>query len=203
MDFQVKIRGFRIEPGEIENRLLKKSGIKNALVLAKKDERNDQYLCAYIVSDEKLDLHELRKSLAAELPIYMIPAYFIPIHELPLTPNGKIDRKALPVLGIETLSPYVAPRDEVEKKLVAIWSELLGIEKEVISIEANFFELGGHSLKATIMASQVYKTFNVEVSIKEIFKALTIKAIAAIIKTLAVTDNEKAVSREQNEEIIL
>ena len=49
---------------------------------------------------------------------------------MPLTPNGKINRKALPEPDgkIVTGTEYEAPRNEVEEKLVEIWSDVLGVE---------------------------------------------------------------------------
>jgi thioesterase domain-containing protein/acyl carrier protein len=77
---------------------------------------------------------------------------------------------------------YVAPRDEIEMKLVGLWSELLNIQPEVISIDRSFFELGGHSLKATVLASRIHKEFDVIIALGEIFKAPTIKALGEYIK---------------------
>ena len=77
-----------------------------------------------------------------------------------------------------------APTNEVEAKLVEIWSELLGIEKERIGIEDNFFELGGHSLKATLLMSKIHKQLNVKIPLVELFMNPTIKGISKYIKDL-------------------
>ena len=53
IDDQVKIRGYRIETGEIENRLLKMSHIREAVVVARDDQHGDKYLCGYVTSDKK------------------------------------------------------------------------------------------------------------------------------------------------------
>ncbi len=45
IDQQVKIRGYRIELGEIENHTVKYPGIKEAVVLSRKDKKGDAYLC--------------------------------------------------------------------------------------------------------------------------------------------------------------
>ncbi|MBX4267609.1 amino acid adenylation domain-containing protein, partial [Clostridium estertheticum] len=139
IDHQVKIRGFRIELGEIENQLLKQENIKEAVVVDREDKQGNKYLCAYIVSDREITVTELRTSLSKELPDYMVPAYFMKIEKMPLTPNGKTDRKALPEPDgeINTGVEYAAPRNEIEEKLVKVWSEVLGIEK--IGIDDDFF----------------------------------------------------------------
>jgi amino acid adenylation domain-containing protein len=171
IDHQVKIRGFRIELSEIENYLLKHHDIKETIVIADKDENEDKYLCAYTVSNHELSISQLRNYLSKNLPEYMIPSYFVPLEALPLTPNGKVDRKALPKPDKKELTgDYIAPQNLVEKKLVEIWSEVLGIKKYLISMDSNFFQLGGHSLKATILISKIHKKLNVKVPLAEIFK---------------------------------
>ncbi|MGB7606468.1 MAG: condensation domain-containing protein, partial [Lutisporaceae bacterium] len=182
IDNQVKIRGFRIELGEIENELLKHQDIKEAIVIAKEDNSGNKYLCAYTAGEAELGGKELREHLSKNLPDYMIPAYFIQLDKLPLTENGKVDRKALPEVdgSINTDIEYEAPRNEIEEKLAAIWSEVLGIEK--IGINNNFFELGGHSLKATNVIAKIHKELNVELPLREMFKTPTIKGLANYVE---------------------
>ncbi|MCP4148493.1 MAG: amino acid adenylation domain-containing protein, partial [bacterium] len=105
IDHQVKIRGFRVELGEIEARLLKLEGVKEALVtvydsmepgtVGDKDET--KYICAYIVSDSGMSVADLTAGLARTLPDYMIPSQFVELEKIPLTPTGKVDRRALPL----------------------------------------------------------------------------------------------------------
>jgi amino acid adenylation domain-containing protein len=144
---------------------------------------NHKYLCAYFVSGNGLNASQLKEYLAAELPGYMIPSYFIPLKEFPLNLNGKLDRKALPVPGKwEPGEDYTAHRDDVERKLTEIWGKVLGIEEGAIGIDANFFDLGGHSLNATIVISNINKEFNVNVSLLEIFNTPDIRRLSACIK---------------------
>ncbi|UCH94256.1 MAG: amino acid adenylation domain-containing protein [Candidatus Aminicenantes bacterium] len=186
IDQQVKIRGFRIEPGEIEAKLMEIDGITATAVIDKKDDNGQGYLCAYIVSKKETMTSQLRNILSSKLPGYMIPSYFIHLDQIPLTPNGKVDRKALPIPEpVGPGSAYTAPENKLQERLAEIWSKVIGIEKEKISIDANFFELGGHSLKATIMAARIWKTLNVKVPLAEIFKNPTIRGAAQYINTTA------------------
>ncbi len=181
-DFQVKIRGYRIELGEIENQLLTHQAIKEVVVIDRIDHTGTKYLCGYIVTDTEILLLELRKYLATELPDYMIPAQFVKLDKMPLTPNGKIDKKALPAPdgSISTGVEYVAPQDEIEEKLIEIFSDLLGIAK--VSVNDNFFEIGGHSLSAMQLVSKVEREFNVELPLREVFKNSTVKELAQFVR---------------------
>ncbi|MFC2145872.1 phosphopantetheine-binding protein [Acidobacteriota bacterium] len=121
----------------------------------------------------------LKEYLLKELPEYMIPSHFIQLEKIPLTPNGKIDQKALPEPETAvTVEKYSPPTNETEEKLVRIWSELLGIEKEKIGVQHNFFELGGNSLNLILLVSAIHKEFGIEAAINQIFDNPTIKDIA-------------------------
>ncbi|HEY0605462.1 MAG TPA: amino acid adenylation domain-containing protein [Herpetosiphonaceae bacterium] len=124
----------------------------------------------------------LRKELAQRLPEYMIPTAFVLLDALPLTPNGKIDRKALP--APEQIAPtltrsLVLPRTPVEAVLAILWSAVLG--RETIGVEDNFFELGGHSLKATQILARVRATFHVNLTLRSVYQAPTIAALAELV----------------------
>ncbi|HEY0609631.1 MAG TPA: amino acid adenylation domain-containing protein, partial [Chitinophaga sp.] len=183
-DDQVKIRGHRIELGEITQVLQDYPGISSAVVIAVKDSSGDNVLVAYFVSEITLEQDELRRWLGAKLPHYMQPAHFIQLERLPLLPNGKLNKKALP--APETSGKeYIAPRNGIETQLVQIWQDILG--KDQIGVKDNFFELGGHSLKATRLASQLSKAFDVKIALKDLFSHTVLedqaKLIAASQKT--------------------
>jgi amino acid adenylation domain-containing protein len=193
-DQQVKIRGFRVELAEIENRLVKHDEIQEAVVITRKEETGEKYLCAYVLYNRAIDKtpdnRELKDYLSQFLPGYMIPSYFVPLERIPLTPNGKIDRKALPNPepgGNGGGYTYMPPGNEIEKKLARIWSEVLGIEKGLIGINTDFFQLGGHSLKATTLAAKMHKEFDVKIPLVEIFKEPTIRGLARYVNDLAKT----------------
>ncbi|HLP61074.1 MAG TPA: amino acid adenylation domain-containing protein, partial [Candidatus Deferrimicrobium sp.] len=183
-DHQVKIRGIRVEPGEIESRLKQIPYIKDAAVIVKQEAKGEKYLCAYVVLNcgMDLDVPALRNTLAAGLPQYMIPTYFIQIDKIPLTPSGKRDRRNLPEPAFKKEeTTYIAPRDHIEKELQTIWTEILG-NGTTIGITDNFFHLGGHSLKAIGMMNRIQKNFNVKIAMPTIFQFPTIAEIAGIIK---------------------
>ncbi|MBR2564034.1 MAG: amino acid adenylation domain-containing protein, partial [Paenibacillus sp.] len=189
IDHQVKIRGYRIELDEIETQLLNINGVEEAVVLARQDEEGEKALVAYFVADRTLTVSEMRASLAKGMPGYMIPSYFVQLDRMPLTSNGKVDRKALPEPqgGMETGVEYVAPRNQTEAQLVKIWEEVLGYSG--IGVLDHFFELGGHSLRATSLVSKIRKEMNVELPLRDVFRHMTVEAMAEAISRLEETQH--------------
>lgn len=96
-DNQVKIRGMRVDLGDIESALAKNDHIKTAVVVAIEDEIRGMTLVAYLVLKEgaKLCKSELKKNMADQVPVHMIPAEIVVKTSIPITVNGKIDRKKL------------------------------------------------------------------------------------------------------------
>ncbi|HHJ51964.1 MAG TPA: amino acid adenylation domain-containing protein, partial [Caldithrix abyssi] len=180
-DFQVKIRGFRIELGEIESALTKHPGVKDALVMARKQDHSTQ-LVAYVIpkKDAQLTVSELRTFLGQSLPDYMVPAYFVSLERFPITPTGKLDRKRLPEPEISRAGldeEFIAPRNEKEQIIADIWQELLKMPK--VGVKDNFFELGGDS----ILSIQVIARANqkgLKLTPKQLFEYPTIEGLAAV-----------------------
>ncbi|WNG57420.1 amino acid adenylation domain-containing protein [Archangium gephyra] len=179
VDSQVKLRGFRIEPGEVESALVGYPGVGEAVVMVREDSPGDRRLVGYVVAREGqgLEVSELKAYLKDKLPDYMVPAALVKLDTLPLNPNGKVDRKALPVPDqVRTSQGYVAPRNETERLLAQLWSEVLAAPR--IGIHDNFFELGGHSLLATQALSRIRTAFEAELPLREFFESPTIAALA-------------------------
>ncbi len=126
--------------------------------------------------------HTLKQYLKTTLPGYMVPTRYQVLSALPLTANGKIDRKALLVLTLESVAEYVAPTTSTEKKIAKTWQTLLTVEK--VGIHDNFFELGGNSLTAMQLLSQLQNIFAVELTIGQLFGALTPALQAELVQPL-------------------
>lgn len=177
-DHQIKVRGFRLELAEIELALRECDQVQQAAV-AVHGEGNTQQLHAFLVlQGEGADTAAIKAQLATLLPAYMIPQHLHPIEALPLLPNGKVDRAALPspqelpVMRGECL----APADEVEEILLAIWKNVLGVEE--LGVNWDFFEMGGHSLMAIKVVSRIRKILHVDLPPGIMFEHSNIRALA-------------------------
>ena len=111
----------------------------------------------------------------------MIPSAFVWMDTFALNANGKIDKSSLPSLDLTEGEVYVAPQKDDHKKLVSIWSKVLDIEEEKISITSDFFKLGGHSLLAITLINKISKVFNVEIAIRDFFTHSTISELSLYI----------------------
>ena len=168
IDDQVKIRGYRIELGEIEQTLSSHPNSGQVVVIAKSlNKTSDKDIIAYTTGEALAE--DLKIFLKDKLPHYMVPNYYVKLSEIPLTNNGKVDKKALidpEGTGLQK-AEYVAPRTEIEKQLVEIWSEVLKYQKNEIGLKSDFFALGGDSIKAIQLVSRL-RNFGFELKLSNV-----------------------------------
>jgi len=180
-DFQVKVRGFRIELGEIEHALAGHPGVRQAVVVAREAAPGHRQLVAYLVAEAQPapSSGELRELLRVLLPDYMVPARFVFLDAMPLSPSGKLDRKALPAPDqpASGADGYVGPRNAIEEKMAAVWSEMLGAER--VGVHDNFFDLGGDSILTIRILARLYQ-LGIRLTPLQVFDLQTVARLAAV-----------------------
>lgn len=187
-DFQVKVRGFRIELGEIEARLAACAGVREATVIAREDSPGDVRLVGYVSAQggATLSTAQLRKSLGAALPDYMVPAAIVVMPGLPLNSSGKLDRKALPapelqdLLGGASARVRVEPTNDLERQVLEHVEQALSLPG--LSMEDDFFALGGHSLLAARLVAALGRTLDMKLPLAMLFQAPTPARLARAIE---------------------
>ncbi|HEX3528167.1 MAG TPA: amino acid adenylation domain-containing protein [Thermoanaerobaculia bacterium] len=125
---------------------------------------------------------ELREFLRRKLPEHMVPATLFTVSEVPLTGNGKVDRKALAAridLPVQAPAVYAPPRTPGERRLAALWQEVLGIGK--VGMEDNFFELGGSSVSLVRLHRRLQDLFNREMPLTQLFAHPTPRSLASLL----------------------
>jgi len=183
-DAQLKVRGFRVEPAEIEAVLLQQPGVRAAVVTLH-DPRGVCQLAAYIVAETPAepDRSAIAVVLRRRLPDYMVPAYLDTLAALPTLASGKVDRAALPAPRSPMPSHHAManpPRTQFERQLASAWSVVLG--HNALDLDDDFFrDLGGHSLLAARVITQLRATFNLAVSVRDLYTHPTIRSLASLL----------------------
>lgn len=156
--------------------------IQDFVVTVKDDESGDKFICAYFKCDSEYNFNDMKEYLKNKLPEYMIPSYYIKVKEIPLTINGKVDVRKLPNPhdNTDNIELNAKDMDDITQSVFKIWSKLLGTTD--IELDDNFFDIGGDSFKANILISELYKNFNVEIPLLEIYQAPTIEEIKEVIE---------------------
>jgi amino acid adenylation domain-containing protein len=194
LDHQVKVRGVRIELGEIEAALARHPEVRAAVVLARRDpepgaaETAGVRLVAYLVpaGGAAPEAGELRAFLRSSLPEAMVPAAFVVLPVFPLTASGKVDRRALPAPAPASpaersagAAAYEEPGTALERRLAALWSEVLGVER--IGRHDNFFELGGDSIQGAMLVNRIQRELGQIVYVMALFDAPTLARFAGYL----------------------
>ena len=182
-DSVVKIRGQRITIGEVEAALAAVAGT-TAVAVARVDGDEGTMLVAGVELPGGTDGQILARQLRNHLPPAAIPSRIVPFEALPRTSAGKIDRPGL-AAGILSMRPSgsadgTAPANPVERRLAALWSQVLGVE--AITREDDFFDLGGHSLAAARLSARVRREFGCAVTTGFVFEVPSLAAMAAALE---------------------
>ncbi|MEK2490930.1 amino acid adenylation domain-containing protein [Kitasatospora purpeofusca] len=122
----------------------------------------------------------IRDDLVNYLPDYMIPNKVVVLDALPTTANGKIDLKALAVSGRVVAGaadrPFVAPRDETERRVAVLWQEVM--KQESVSAQDDFFACGGNSLLAVTLVNRINRAFGAALPLEVVFTSPTVEGLA-------------------------
>jgi thioesterase domain-containing protein/acyl carrier protein len=176
--------------GAIESVLNEHERVTVAAVVLKKI-HGEKRIVAYFQSDEQLEPASLKEHLRQRLPAFMTPYAIIQMEKVFLGNNGKIDRGRLEKLEVcmKSLSEKsLPPENELQRRMVEIWSDLLGVGQ--VGIDDDFLNLGGHSLLAITIIQRLNQELDVKLSIEDIYENLTIRELAALIEAPRTEERE-------------
>lgn len=179
-DNQLKVRGNRVEPGEIEAVLRRAPGVADAAVYALNGD-----LVAAVQGPETLDANDLREFLRPRLPEFMVPTLWVVVPALPRTHSNKIDQQRLLDLARSrqpSTRQWVAPRTETERRLAAVWADVLGCAAP--GIDDDFYELGGHSLRAAEIVARLHRDGGRAVPLALLLQTRNIRRLAEMVERL-------------------
>ena len=181
IDDQVKIRGYRVEPREVERILARFPGVRDVAVVVS-GEGDGKHLVALVEGDE-LSLRELRAYAQEVMPDYLVPGAFAIAAGIPANDHGKRDTTRLLAMAGEELRrrrKAVAPRDDIERYLVGLWEELLGVED--VSVLDDFFSLGGNSLLAFRLRRRACADLDTTITMEEVLTVTLLAELADLLR---------------------
>ncbi|PYI01521.1 nonribosomal peptide synthase [Aspergillus sclerotiicarbonarius CBS 121057] len=216
-DGQVKIRGQRVELGEIEYNIERDEHIHHALTLLPSQGPFKKQLLA-VVSFKGFDLPaengqislvpedqrpeimavvtKIANSISAALPVYMVPALWVPVSAIPLLPSGKLDRKKVrrwvealddatyeQIANVGSKASGRGPSTPTEFELRRIWASVLNRPEEQISMERSFQSLGGDSISAMQVIAQC-RDAKLSLAVKDLIQCPTIAELAVRVRPL-------------------
>ncbi len=110
-----------------------------------------------------------RRSAAAAGPLDAADTVMAVDPPAPAAPVTAADRP-------DRLSPYVAPRDAAERRIAALFGEVLGVAE--VGAHDDFFDLGGSSLLAVRLATRLRDALGIALSPHALLEAPTVAALA-------------------------
>lgn len=180
--------GEKIAPGEVDLVLMDYPDIVQAVTFAIPHNRLGEDVAAAVVLREGARAKErhIQEFVAERLASFKVPRRIVILNEIPKGPTGKLQRIGLAEkLGLADLfqsltkTEYVAPRTPAEKKLAAIWEEVIVIDQ--VGVYDNFFDLGGDSMLAAQMLVKVKETFGKALTVTVLLQAPTVEQMAKIL----------------------
>ena len=123
----------------------------------------------------------------------MVPAAIVTLDAMPLTGSGKVDYRALPSPARDgaRAAAYVAPASDMERRVAAIWTGVLGLDE--VGAADNFFDVGGHSLKLVEVHERLQTTLGRAIPIVELFRYPTVAGLAAYLSQASGTREDGVV----------
>ena len=192
IDFSIKINDQRIEPGESNSILQLHPQVQDSAVVAASISGR-RLLVAVAVprahTHQTSLLKELREQLEKQLPLYMVPSYWLARKELPLNVNGKVDvpalRKICEALGRSGLlqrshqmhdqEPHVLSAEE--EIIRDLWAESLSMPASEILKTDSFLSIGGTSLDAIVVSSRALQS-GLRITLSHLLQGYSISRLA-------------------------
>ncbi|MFI7075461.1 SDR family NAD(P)-dependent oxidoreductase [Micromonospora sediminicola] len=126
----------------------------------------------------------VRRAVASYAGQLGVPVHCLRFRELPIRPDGTVDRPR--VLAEAALVAerggrrYVAPANHLERRLAALWSEVLG--RDDVGRDDRFFDLGGSSVRAAQLVSRINDAVPGELSLHHLYEHPTVGELATVLQ---------------------
>ena len=174
--------GENISPREIDEALMEHPDVWQAAAFAVPHPTLGQDVAAAVVAapNSLVTERSVRAFAFERLADFKVPSRIVIVDEIPQGATGKVQRIGLAErLADELAQSYREPADDVEKAIVRIWQEVLGLDH--VGAGDNFFSLGGDSLRGGQVMARVQSMLGVELPVTTIFVQATVEELAATV----------------------
>ena len=174
--------GENISPREIDEALMEHPDVWQAAAFAVPHPTLGQDVAAAVVTTPNSSVTEklVREFAFERLADFKVPSRIVIVDDIPKGATGKVQRAGLAERLADKLEQsYREPGDDVEKTIVCIWQEVLGLEG--VGAADNFFALGGDSLRGTQVMARVQSMLGIELPVTTIFLRPTVEELAAAV----------------------
>lgn len=173
----VIVGGYNVSTARIEQVLGRHEAVAEAAAFGVAHPVLGEIVAAYVVPRVETTVRDLRQFAAQHLALRELPAIVRLVDELPRNPAGKVVKRLLPqLLDTPGAAEFVAPRDDLERELAAIWADVLDLG--MVSVVDNFFEIGGDSLAATQIAATMNERLGLDIDTVAVFEAPSVAELA-------------------------
>ncbi|WBY01959.1 acetoacetate--CoA ligase [Ramlibacter tataouinensis] len=211
-DGVLNVRGIKFAPGEIYRVLHGMAGIRDAMVVERRDPAGEQQVVALLVLTEGTPLDAalagaVRREIAARLSSAHVPDLLLNVPALPVTISGKPSEAAArdavngkPSINAGALrNPECLAAIRAHPQLAAAPAQAdaggpAGLAEPLrrawaslfgidrVGLDANFFDLGGNSLMAARLMARVKALTGRELPLSTLLRAPTIAALADLLE---------------------
>lgn len=186
-----RLESDELAPSLVAFLILSPSTAKLSAVSSDAQSRDEPFILPVASTPEFRTLvDDVKARLAASLPPYMVPRYWLPVSRIPTQGMGKADRKALKRLAEAhdflrgAAPPSSLPRqaDEWHEAVRRAWSKVLRVRPDVLEDSDSFTRMGGDSIGFMKVVS-VLREAGHRVPFAALADAPTLSACAEVLKT--------------------
>ena len=183
---QINRGGEKIDPQEIDDVLSTHPEIEQAASFSVKHPTlgEDVAVAVVVRQNSNLDAKEIRRFVASRLSDFKVPRTVLLLSSLPRSSIGKVKRDMLAALAESQNNelPYEPPKTKLQKILVKVWMEELGVQK--VGLDDDFAKLGGDSLSRVRLFLTMEKLFGVNLDSIALDENITVRQLATLIEAL-------------------
>jgi acyl-CoA synthetase (AMP-forming)/AMP-acid ligase II len=181
----IKRGGLSVYPNEIDNVLTGDPRVSEAVTFSIPHPTLGEEVVAAVVpvSGASLNGDELREMMLEAMPAYKVPAKILILKDIPKSETGKILRRSMAERLGDLLQPKnEAPNDPWERKLLAVWRDVLS--RDDIGTTDNLFVFGADPSRSRLAEELLIEAGgSPDLSASDMFRAPTVSQQATILRS--------------------